>query len=126
MPAFTGGTLQVDTNGRATRRTPRSTPRAPTGWTSAATAPRSRVFFDAVPGTPGSVTIGNSETGGRIVSGVNTYTGTTLIDAGANLAVDGWIVSPVTVNGTLRHRPDRRRTTAANGSTLAPGDGPAR
>ena len=127
IPAFTGGTLQVDTSGQTYAQhftlDASGTNRIDQRGNSATF---SGVFSDAVPGTPGSVTIANSETGGRIVfSGVSTYTGTTLIDAGATLAVDGSIVSPVTVNGTLRGTGlIGGSTTIANGGTLAPGDSP--
>ena len=127
MPAFTGGTLQVDTNGQTYAQNftldASGTNRIDQRGNSATL---SGVFSDAIPGTPGSVTIANSETGGRIVfSGVNSYTGTTLIDAGATLAVDGSIVSPVTVNGTLRGTGlIGGSTTIASGGTLAPGDSP--
>lgn len=126
-PAFTGGTLQVDTSGQTSAQnftldasgTNRIDQRGNI-------ATFSGVFSDAAPGTPGSVIIGNSGLGGRIVfAGVNTYTGTTLIDAGATLAVDGSIVSPVTVNGTLRGTGlIGGSTTIASGGTLAPGNSP--
>jgi autotransporter-associated beta strand protein len=127
LPAFTGGTLQVDTNGQTSAQNftlgASGTNRIDQRGNSATF---SGVLSDAVPGTPGSVSIANSESGGRIVfSGVNSYTGTTLIDAGATLAVDGSIVSPVTVNGTLRGTGlIGGSTTIASGGTLAPGDSP--
>jgi autotransporter-associated beta strand protein len=127
VPAFTGGTLQVDTNGQTSAQNftlnASGTNRIDQRGNSATF---SGVFSDTLPGVPGSVTIGNSESGGRIVfSGANSYTGTTLIDAGATLAVDGSIVSPVTANGTLRGTGlIGGRTTIANGGTLAPGDSP--
>ena len=128
IPAFTGGTLQVDTNGQTygtelhARRLGHQPHRPARQQRDALRA----CCSDAVPGTPGNVIIANSGIGGRIVlSGVNTYSGTTLIDAGATLAVDGSIVSPVTVNGTLRGTGlIGGSTTIASGGTLAPGDSP--
>lgn len=127
LPVFTGGTLQVDSDGQTSAQNfaldASGTNRIDQRGNSATF---SGVLSDAAPGTPGSVTIGNSENGGRIVfSGVNSYTGTTLIDAGATLAVDGSIVSPVTVEGTLRGTGlVGGGTTIANGGTLAPGNSP--
>lgn len=127
LPAFTGGTLQVDANGLTSAQNftldASGTNRIDQRGNSATF---SGVLSDAVPGTPGSVIVTNSETGGRIVfSGASTYTGTTQIDAGATLAVDGSIVSPVTVSGTLRGTGlIGGGTTIATGGTLAPGNSP--
>jgi len=127
LPAFTGGTLQVDANGQISTQNftldASGTNRIDQRGNSATFA---GALSDAVPGTPGGVTIANSETGGRIVfSGVSSYTGMTTVDAGATLAVDGVIVSPVTVDGTLRGTGlIGGSTTIANGGTLAPGDSP--
>ena len=50
----------------------------------------SGVFSDASVGVPGTIIVANSGTGGSVAfSGVNTYTGTTTINAGATLALAG-------------------------------------
>jgi outer membrane autotransporter protein len=50
----------------------------------------SGVFSDAVTGTPGSIIIANSGSGGSVTfTGTNTYTGTTTINSGATLALGG-------------------------------------
>ncbi|MDP1750301.1 MAG: hypothetical protein Q8L22_12650, partial [Reyranella sp.] len=127
IPAFTGGTLQVDTaggtanqnfavDGSATNRLDQRGNRARlTG-----------VLFDAVPGTPGMLIIANSGVGGQITfAGASTYSGLTTIEAGATLAVDGSIVSPVSVSGTLRGIGTvGGAITVQAGGTLAPGNSP--
>jgi outer membrane autotransporter protein len=83
------------------------------------------VFSDAASGVPGGLIINNSESGGFIrLTGASTYTGPTLVGAGATLIVDGAIVSPVTVDagGTLAGRGTVGTTTVLAGGTLAPGD----
>ena len=127
MPAFTGGTLQVDASGQTSGQNftldASGTNRIDQRGNSATF---SGIFSDAIPGVPGSLIITNSGSGGRIAfSGVSGYTGTTVVDAGATLAVDGSIVSPVTVNGTLRGTGlIGGSTTIAGGGILAPGDSP--
>ena len=80
------------------------------------------VLSDATPGTPGQITIANSGSGGRIVlAGASTYTGPTTVDAGATLVINGSIVSPVTVNGTLGGTGSVGATTITGG-TLTPGN----
>jgi autotransporter-associated beta strand protein len=66
----------------------------------------SGIFSDDVAGTPGSLTIANSGTGGRVtLTGVNTYSGATTINSGATLALasTGSIASSsaLTNNGTF-------------------------
>ena len=127
IPAFTGGTLQVDTaggtyaqnfavDGSASNRLDQRGNRAVLTGT----------LFDAAPGTPGNLTIANSGIGGGITfAGANTYTGLTTIEAGATLAVDGSIVSPASVFGMLRGIGTvGGGTTVQSGGTLAPGNSP--
>jgi uncharacterized protein with beta-barrel porin domain len=127
IPAFTGGTLQVDpaagtyaqnfaVDGSASNRLDQR------GNTAVLTG----MLFDLVSGTPGNLTIANSGIGGSIAfAGAGTYTGLTTIEAGATLSVDGSIVSPVTVAGTLRGTGTLGGiVTVANGGTLAPGNSP--
>lgn len=127
IPAFTGGTLQVDessgvytqnflVDGSATNRLDlRGNSAVLTG-----------VLSDALPGTPGNLTIANSGLGGSVTfAGNSTYTGLTTIEAGATLSVDGSIVSPVSVQGTLRGTGTiRGATTVVSGGMLAPGNSP--
>lgn len=127
IPAFTGGRLQVDesfvistqnflVDGSATNRLDLR------GNTAVLTG----VLSDAVPGTPGKLIIGNSGVGGSAnFAGDSTYTGLTTIEAGATLAVDGSIISPVSVEGTLRGIGTiAGATTVQSGGTLAPGNSP--
>jgi autotransporter-associated beta strand protein len=63
------------------------------------------VFSDAVPGRPGNLVIANSGVGGKVIfTGANTYTGSTAINNGATLAINGSMLSNVIVNagGTLQ------------------------
>ncbi len=124
IPAFTGGTPQVDTigqtygqnftlDGSATNRLDQR----------GSSALLSGVLSDASPGTPGQITIANSESGGRIIlTGASTYTGSTMVEAGATLVVNGSIVSPVTVGGVLGGTGTVGATTISNGGVLAPGN----
>ena len=127
IPAFTGGTLQVDeasgvytqsflVDGSATNRLD----------LRGNSAVLSGVLSDAVPGTPGNLIVANSGIGGIVTfAGHNTYTGLTTIDPGATLSVDGSIVSPVSVKGTLRGTGAIwGATTVQSGGTLAPGNSP--
>lgn len=70
----------------------------------------------------------NSGTDGRVVfNGRSTYTGTTGIEAGATLSVNGSIVSPVTVyaDGMLRGTGSiGNGVLVAAGGTIAPGNSP--
>jgi autotransporter-associated beta strand protein len=124
IPAFTGGTLQVDTMGQVYGQN-----FALDGSTSNRLDQRgnsallSGILSDASPGTPGQITIVNSESGGRIVlTGSSTYTGPTMVEAGATLVVNGSIVSPVTVAGALGGIGAVGTTTISNGGVLAPGN----
>lgn len=127
IPAFTGGTLQVDASGSAINQNfvvdGSATNRLDLRGNSAVL---SGVLSDAIPGTPGNLTIANSGLGGSVsFAGNSTYTGLTTIDAGATLSVDGSIVSPVSVNGTLRGTGTvGGATTVQSGGTLAPGNSP--
>ena len=126
IPAFTGGTLQVDTMGQAYAQNftldGSATNRLDQRGNSALLM---GVLSDAASGTPGQITIANSSSGGRIVlSGASTYTGATTVDPGATLVVEGSIVSPVTVNGTLAGTGTVGATTI-NGGTLTPGNAPS-
>jgi autotransporter-associated beta strand protein len=126
-PLFTGGRLQIDSDGQTHAED------FALGGAAGNTIDQrgnsaifSGVFSDAVPGVPGSLTIANSENGGRIVlSGASTYTGPTTVETGATLVVDGSLVSPVTVAGTLRGTGLLGGTTTiAAGGVLAPGNSP--
>lgn len=126
IPAFTGGTLQVDTMGQAYAQnlTLDGSPgnRLDQRGNSALLM---GVLSDALPGTPGQITVTNSGSGGRIVlSGASTYTGPTFVDPGATLVVNGSIVSPVTVNGMLGGAGSVGSTVINGGGTLAPGNSP--
>jgi len=63
-------------------------------------------------------------TGTLLLSGTNTYTGSTTVNSG-ELVVDGSITSDVTINGgTLSGSGTVGAVTVSGGGTLAPGDGP--
>lgn len=127
IPAFTGGTLQVDATGGTYAQNftvdGSATNRLDLRGNSARLT---GVLSDAVVGTPGRLTIANSGLGGRVVfTGASTYSGLTTIAAGATLAVDGSIVSPVSVEGTLRGTGVvGGATSVQGGGTLAPGNSP--
>lgn len=122
IPAFQGGTLQVDTDGKTYAQN-FTIDGSPTNRLDQRgnSAVLSGVLSNAVAGTPGQLVIANSESGGRIVlTGTSTYTGPTAIESAATLVVDGSIVSPVNVFGTLAGS-GRVGTTSVAGGVLAPG-----
>jgi autotransporter-associated beta strand protein len=124
IPAFQGGTLQVDVNGNTYGQN-FTIDGSPTNRLDQRgnSAVLSGVLSDAVPGTPGQLTVANSESGGRIVlTGANTYSGPTTVESGATLVVDGSLVSPVTVRGTLGGSGRVGATTVASGGVLSPGN----
>jgi autotransporter-associated beta strand protein len=125
-PAFAGGTLQIDAAATYAQNFTLDDSGSNTIDQRGRIANFSGVFSDAAPGVPGGLIIANSESSGAIVlSGANTYTGPTTVQAGATLAVNGSIVSPVTVSGTLRGTGlIGGATTIASGGTLAPGNSP--
>jgi len=88
-PIFNGGTLKLD----GTPLTPYSFTISQNGGVidlAGQTAEISAPIADATPGTPGSLSITNSGSGGALtLSGANTYTGATNIAAGATLAIAG-------------------------------------
>lgn len=126
IPAFTGGTLQVDASGVFGQNfivDGSTTNRLDLRGNSAVLT---GVLSDAIPGTPGNLTVANSGIGGLVTfAGANTYSGLTTIEAGAALSVDGSIVSPVSVEGMLRGTGTVGGvTTVQSGGTLAPGNSP--
>lgn len=123
IPIFAGGTLQVDTIGQTYAQN-FALSNSPTNRLDqrGGSAVLSGVLSDAVPGAPGQLIIANSEFGGSITfSGANTYTGPTLVERGATLLVNGSIVSPLTVAGTLGGSGVVANTTIAGG-VLSPGN----
>ena len=123
IPTFAGGTLQVDTIGQTYSQN-FTLENSPTNRLDqrGGSAVLSGVLSDAVPGTPGQLIIANSAVGGSITfSGANTYTGPTTVESGATLVVDGSIVSPLTVAGTLGGSGVVANTTIAGG-VLSPGN----
>ena len=124
IPAFTGGTLQVDTAGQVYGQNFTLDGSVGNRLDQRGNgALLSGVLSDASPGTPGQITIANSESGGRIVlTGASTYTGPTFVEAGATLMVNGSIVSPVTVGGVLGGTGTVGATAIGNGGVLAPGN----
>lgn len=123
IPTFAGGTLQVDTIGQTYSQN-FTLDNSPTNRLDqrGGSAVLSGVLSDAVPGTPGQLIIANSEIGGSItLTGASTYTGPTIVDSGATLIVNGSIVSPLTVAGTLGGSGVVGNTTIAGG-VLSPGN----
>src|SRR5256886_13826267 len=106
-PAFQGGTLQVDQAGAyANNFTLQGTVTTSTIDALGKASTFSGIFSDAVSGTAGSLTITDSAGGGIVTfSGVNPYTGSTTINAGATLALTGTgsiaTSSSVSDNGTF-------------------------
>ncbi|MDB5740674.1 MAG: hypothetical protein JWP16_1714, partial [Alphaproteobacteria bacterium] len=92
-PVFQGGTLQIDTAGQTySQNFTLDTSSTNTIDQTGNAATFSGIFSDAVISTPtpGNIVIANTGTGGAITfTGVNTYTGTTTINAGATLALSG-------------------------------------
>lgn len=123
IPTFAGGTLQVDTIGQTYSQN-FTLENSPTNRLDqrGGSAVLSGVLSDAVPGTPGQLIIANSAVGGSItLSGANTFTGPTSVESGATLVVNGSIVSPLTVAGTLGGSGVVANTTIAGG-VLSPGN----
>jgi autotransporter-associated beta strand protein len=125
-PAFAGGTLQIDAAGAYPQNVTLDGSGSNRIDQRGRIAVFSGVFSDATPGVPGGLIVANSESTGAIVlSGASTYTGGTTVESGATLVVNGSIVSPVTVFGTLRGTGRiGGATTIASGGTLAPGNSP--
>lgn len=123
IPTFAGGTLQVDTMGQTYAQN-FALDASPTNRLDqrGSSAVLSGVLSDAAPGTPGQLIIANSAIGGSItLTGNNTYTGATSVEQGAMLVVNGSLVSPLTVAGTLGGSGTVGNTTIAGG-VLAPGN----
>ena len=76
-------------------------------------------------GALGSISLLLTGSGTQILTGSNTYTGSTTINGG-RLLVNGSLVSPVTVNsgGTLGGTGSLSSVTVNSGGQLAPGDAP--
>lgn len=124
IPAFQGGTLQVDTNGRTYGQN-FTVDGSPTNRLDQRgnSAVLSGVLSDAVAGTPGQLVVANSESGGRIVlTGASTYSGSTRVESGATLMVDGSLASSVSVLGVLGGVGRVGTTTIGSGGVLSPGN----
>lgn len=123
-PVFAGGTLQIDTAGSTyAQNFTLDASGTNTIDQRGRSATFSGVFADAAPGTPGGLTIANSETLGSILfTGDSSYTGPTKVEAGASFIVNGSIVSPVTVNGMLGGRGTVGPVTVNPGGVLSPGN----
>ena len=89
-PVFQGGTLTVDQVGTVSLNVTLDTSGTNTINQNGKASTFSGVFSDQVAGSPGSIIIDNSVSGGSVtLSGVNSYTGTTTINSGATLALSG-------------------------------------
>jgi autotransporter-associated beta strand protein len=125
VPAFQGGTLQTDqANGVYTDNFTLDGSGTNTIDQAGNASTFSGVFSDEIPGTPGSIIIANSGSGGSVTfTGVNTYTGSTTINSGATLALAGSgsiaTSSGVLDNGTF----DISQTTAGSSITTLSGSG---
>ncbi|KAB2961280.1 MAG: IPTL-CTERM sorting domain-containing protein [Candidatus Methylomirabilis oxygeniifera] len=82
----------------------------------------STTFSGVYQNSGGAAALTKAGTGTLTLSGANTYTGATTVNAGT-LAVNGSIASPVTVNsgGTLGGTGTFNAVTVNNGGTLGPG-----
>ena len=90
-PVFQAGTLNIDTSGQTySKDFTLDTSTTNTIDLVGHSATFSGIFSDATSGSAGSLIVANSGTGGTITfTGVNTYTGTTTINAGATVALSG-------------------------------------
>ena len=89
LPVFDGGTLQISNAGTDATN---YTVNALNGVIDqhGLQTNFSGVISNAVSGTPGSITVANTDTGGSVVfSNVNTFTGSATINSGATLALSG-------------------------------------
>ncbi|WP_174512998.1 autotransporter domain-containing protein [Methylocella tundrae] len=88
-PVFQGGTLRMDQiNGIYAQNFTLNNSATNTIDEAGNVSTFTGVFSDAAPGTPGNLIIANSGAGGSATfTGVNTYTGTTTINAGATLII---------------------------------------
>lgn len=105
FPVFDGGTLQIS---NATPNSSAFTVNANNGVIdqNGSQTNFTGVISNQVSGTPGSITVTNTGSGGAVVfSNANTYTGTTTINNGATLALSGAgsiaLSSGVIANGTF-------------------------
>lgn len=88
-PVFDGGTLQVSSAGNITNNFTVNSNNGVINQNGVASN-FTGVISNAVSGTPGSMTISNSGSGGSVTfSGANTYTGSTTVNSGATLALAG-------------------------------------
>lgn len=81
---------------------------------------------NAAVNSPGSLNIVNTGSGGSVtLSGINTYTGTTTVETGATLVVNGLLSSPVIVNtGAALHGLGVINSPITVAGILAPGNSP--
>ena len=107
-PVFQGGTLRLDqANGSYPQNFTLDGSATNTIDQFGNTSTFSGVFSNAVPGTPGNLTIANSGSGGSVTfTAAQTYTGTTTVATGTTLTLAGTTalsngLGGFTVNGTL-------------------------
>ena len=125
-PAFAGGTLQMDVAGNSynqdfTVDTSITNTIDQDGNTSTFTG----VFSNAVAGQAGNLVISNSGSGGKVIfTGANTYSGITTITNGADVAVNGSMLSSFIVNsgGTLQGSGSFGGGSINSGGIIAPGN----
>ncbi|MDQ7995239.1 MAG: autotransporter-associated beta strand repeat-containing protein [Luteibacter sp.] len=124
--AFDGGTLTVDQSSPTVTGNATITGNGGTIDQSGHASTFTGTFTDETSGTPGSLSIVNSGTGGSVtLTAENTYTGTTSVDTGATLSLsgDGSIASSsgLTNNGTFditQANHDETITTLAGTGTV--------
>ncbi len=127
-PAFTGGTLVLDQPGAVySQAFTLDSSTTNTIDMAGKSATFSGVFSDATTG--GNLVIADSGSGGSVtLSGINTYTGTTIVNGGT-LEVDGSIatssLTTVNANATLTGIGKVGNTTIASGGVFSPGNGTA-
>ena len=125
-PVFQGGTLQMNqANATYSQNFTVDTSTTNTIDQNGNTSTFIGVFSDVVAGQAGNIVISNSGNGGKIIfTGANTFSGTTTITNGADVAVNGSMASSFIVNsgGILQGNGSFTGGSINSGGIIAPGN----